>query len=245
MRRKFLVLTAALFTFSSAALIVFTSVSSIAIFVPSGRFSEIDPVFAYYYGWYTNNAWFSGINGHSSLAVADTPLLGLYDSQNVSVIDNQISEAVSARINGFIASWWGPRSYTDNTDQILLNQASSKFSDFTISLYFETTVIQQMNTTNQTKQASQIVSDVQYIMQNYGSSDVFTRIDGRDVLFFSGVSNWPLQFWTNVVDEVHASYPSLLLISDSLNVDYLSVFDGAASYVDLGYMTQSLTLVNG
>jgi len=241
MRRKFLLAAAIFLIFSSAALIFLSSADSM-FFDSTGRYYTSKPVFAYYYGWYTKDAWYSGINGPSSLSVADVPNAGLYDSQNISLIDHQISQAVSAGINGFIASWWGPHSFTDNTDQILLNQASTRFADFTVTLYFETTIIEGVNPESQ---PSQIVSDVQYIMHAYGGSDVFTRIGGKDILFFSGVDNWPPSFWSNVTVEIHSIYPNLLLISDSLNVDYLNVFDGAASYVDLGYMTQSLPLLNG
>jgi len=212
-------------------------------FESSSRFPSSKAVFAYYYGWYTKNAWYGGIDGSKTLAAADVPSIGLYDSQNTSVIDTQINEALSAGINGFIASWWGPESFTDNTDKILINQAS-KFSDFSVTLYFETAIIHDMNSSLASEE-TQIVNDVSYIMQNYASSDAFTQIGGRQVLFFYGVDNWPLQFWANVTSAVHANYPNLRLISDSFSVDYLSVFDGAASYVDLGYMTQSLSLKNG
>jgi hypothetical protein len=226
----------------SSSALIFTSSSD--SFSNGGTSLPSKPVLAYFYGWYTKNAWYGGIGGPNSLAVADVPAIGLYNSQNVTVIDTQISEAESAGINGFIASWWGPKSFTDNTDQILVNEAASKYPGFAVSLYFETEIIQNMNS-SQTIEASQIVTDVQYIMKTYGSDSGFMQIDGKPVLFFSGVDNWPVEFWTNVVGEIHSLYPSLLVMSDSLDVDYMSAFDGAASYVDLGYFTQSLTLQNG
>jgi hypothetical protein len=207
------------------------------------RFPTSKPVLAYYYGWYTKNSWLGGIEGPSSLAVADVPSIGLYNSQNISVVDIQINEALSAGINGFIASWWGPNSFTDNTDKILIDEAS-KFSDFSVTLYFETEIIQKMNS-SMTTEESQIVNDVSYIMQNYASNPAFTEVGGKQVLFFYGVDNWPLQFWANVTSSVHLNYPDLSLVSDSFNPAYLAVFDGASSYVDLGYMTQTLSLENG
>jgi len=221
------------------------AISGLSFNLSSGstsRFPSSKPVFAYYYGWYTKNAWYGGV-GENSLAVADIPSIGLYDSQNTSVIDSQISEALSAGINGFIASWWGPQSLTDNTDKIVINQAM-KFSGFSVTLYFETEIIQEMNSSFVSEE-TQIVNDVSYIMQNYASSEAFTQIGGRQVLFFYGVNNWPVQFWTNVTNAIHANYPELRLISDSFSLTYLSAFDGASSYVDLGYMTQSVSLENG
>ncbi|HYB03904.1 MAG TPA: hypothetical protein VED17_05560, partial [Nitrososphaerales archaeon] len=225
----------------SSVALIFVSYSDS---VESSRFPSSKPVFAYYYGWYSPYAWYGRINGPNSLAVADIPLIGLYNSQNISVIDIQISEALSAGINGFIASWWGPGSYTDNTDLILLNQAASNFNDFSVTLLFETKIIQDMNA-SYALEATQIVKDVGYIMQTYSGNRAFTEIQGRPVLFFYGVDNWPLEFWVNVTFAIRSSYPSLLLISDSFNLTDLSVFDGAASYVDLGFMTQSLPLQGG
>ena len=123
----------------------------------------------------------------------------------------------------------GPESFTDNSDKILINQAS-KFSNFSVTLYFETEIIQEMNSSSASEEA-QIVSDVSYIMQNYASSDAFTQIGGRQVLFFYGVNNWPVQFWSNVTSAIHANYPTLRLISDSFGSVYLSAFDGASSYM--------------
>jgi hypothetical protein len=77
----------------------------------NNRFPASKPILAYYYGWYTPNAWYGGIGGPNSLAVADIPSIGLYDSQNITVIDTQIREALSAGINGFIASWWARQFY--------------------------------------------------------------------------------------------------------------------------------------
>lgn len=244
LKNLFTVLAIVLLLMFSTALIFSSSYADPIPMPTRVRIHQPKPVLAYFYGWYMENAWYGGVDGPGSLAVADVPLIGLYDSQNVSVIDTQISEAESANITGFIASWWGPGSFTDNTDQILINQAASKYLGFSVTLYFETEIIQNMNSTY-SLEAQQTVSDVNYIMHTYGSSDAITRIDGKEALFFSGVDNWPLEFWANVSNSIHSNYPSLLLISDSLDIDYLNVFDGAASYVDLGYMTQNLTLVNG
>lgn len=227
-----------------ASSIALTLFSSALTFASSERFPSSKPVLAYYYGWYTKNSWYGGIGGPNSLSVADVPSLGLYDSQNVSVIDTQITEALSAGIDGFIASWWGPGSFTDNTDRILMNQVSSKFNDFSVTLYFETEIIQNMNSSFGAESA-QIVRDVKYIMQTYSGSTAFMEINRNQVLFIEGVDNWPIEFWSNVTSEVHTTYPSLLLIGDSFNSSYLNVFNGAASYVDLGYMTQSIALQNG
>ncbi len=238
LRRVTLILSLFLIT-ATVALTFFSYEDS---FAATSRFPASKPVFAFYYGWYTPNAWYGGVKGLTSLAVADVPAIGLYDSQNISVIDTQISEALSAGINGFIASWWGPGSFTDNTDQILLNQTASKFQDFSLTLYFETSIIQNSTLSNQ---STQIEKDVTYIMQTYGNNVAFTHINGRPVLFMSGADNWPVSFWSGVTNAIHAANPTLLVLSDSLNIAYMSAFDGAASYVDLGYMTQNLTLVNG
>ena len=197
-------------------------------------------VFAYYYGWYTRGSWYSA---GTSLSSAFVPSLGLYNSSNVKIIDSQIGEASSAGINGFIASWWGPNSQTDNTDRILLDEAA-RWDGFSVTLFYETEILQEMNSSYQMKQAK-VVSDVSYIMRYYGSSSAFAETNGKPVLFFYNVDNWPLQFWVSIASAVHAQYPSLQLIGNSFNPSYLQAFDGEASYVDLGFAAEPNSVVDG
>ncbi|MFI5421684.1 MAG: hypothetical protein ACHQ1H_12015, partial [Nitrososphaerales archaeon] len=113
-----------------------------------------------------------------------------------------------------------------------------------VTLFYETEILQQMNSSYSLEEAK-VVNDISYIMRSYGSSSAFAEVSGNPVLFFYNVDNWPLQFWTNITSAVHAQYPSLRLIGNSFNASYLQAFDGEASYVDLGFATDSNSVTDG
>lgn len=55
------------------------------------------PVYAYFYQWYTPSSW--------NRAKADYPLAGRYSSDDIAVLREQVREARSAGIDGFLTSW--------------------------------------------------------------------------------------------------------------------------------------------
>src|SRR4030042_4925268 len=59
---------------------------------------------AFVYPWFPN-AWDqAGIYPYTNY----TPSLGLYDSRDDAVIDEQLRLAASAPTGAFLSSWWGP-----------------------------------------------------------------------------------------------------------------------------------------
>src|SRR6266581_6868326 len=70
--------------------------------VPSGN---TRPVLAFYYMWYNPSTW-------NANTMSDLPATR-YDSSNDGLIDQQLNEASSAGITGFISSWWGAGDQTD------------------------------------------------------------------------------------------------------------------------------------
>src|SRR6266481_2536318 len=79
-----------------------------AAYSPSSRASaSAIPLFAHYYIWFTPNSW--------NRAKIDYPLIGRYSSADPAVMREQIQEAKSAGIDGFIVS----RKTTPTDDRIL------------------------------------------------------------------------------------------------------------------------------
>ena len=202
------------------------------------------PVLAFYYGWYdAHESWLNGREGTTSNAVSYVPSIGFYNSQNFSVIDYQITEAMSAGINGFVSSWLGPGSYTDQSTKMLMQEASSKFPNFAVTFFIESpSILAAFSEIAAKKEA--LVNDVSYIEQNYSSFSSFARLGGCQVIFFYDTDVLPPSFWQNVTFSIHSMYPNLLLIGDSLNSSYIGSFDGEAPYVNLNFMKMSINLEN-
>jgi hypothetical protein len=140
--------------------------------------------FAFHYPWYgtpsvsgycrhwndSNHNPDNVTDGRSDIAATDYPLLGLYDSNNETVIDQQIKEAKGAGISCFVLSWWGINDFTDKASKHIMNACER--DDFNFTFYIE-------NTTS----VSQTVEDLTYLFSTYGNSSSWYRVDGRPVIF--------------------------------------------------------------
>lgn len=140
--------------------------------------------FAFYYPWYgtpsVSGYWHgwndSGHNpdnvtdGRSDIAATNYPLLGVYDSNNETMIDQQVNEARNAGINCFVVSWWGINDFTDNASKHIMNVCER--DDFNFTFYIENTA-----------SISQTVEDLTYLFSTYGNSSSWYRVDGRPVIF--------------------------------------------------------------
>jgi len=129
--------------------------------------------FAFYYPWY-GTPEVSGYWRHwppdGTSKITDHPLLGFYDSNNESVIEQHIEWAKEAGIDCFIVSWWGIRSFEDNATSHIKNVCEQNSFKFTI--YYENT-----SSVNQT------VNDIVYLLNNYANSSAWFRVDNRPVFY--------------------------------------------------------------
>jgi hypothetical protein len=129
--------------------------------------------FAFYYPWY-GTPEVSGYWRHwppdGTSKITDHPLLGFYDSNNETVIEQHIEWAKEAGIDCFIVSWWGIGSFEDNATSHVKNVCEQNGFKFTI--YYENT-----SSVNQT------VNDIVYLLNNYANSNAWFRVDNRSVFY--------------------------------------------------------------
>jgi len=147
--------------------------------------------FAFYYPWYgtpdVSGNWRHWNEGNSSgqiphdpdmilsdgrrdIAAEDYPLLGAYDSNNESVIEQHVKWAKEAGISCFIVSWWGQGSFEDKALTHIRNVCENNSFKFTV--YYEIT-----------SGINQTIDDLAYLLRNYAGSSSWYRIDGRPVIF--------------------------------------------------------------
>jgi len=157
-----------------------TSIVIIALLTPPKALGT----FAFYYPWYgtpsVSGYWRhwndSGhnpnniANGRRDIAATDYPLLDVYDSNNETMIDQQVKEAKNAGIGCFVISWWGINDFTDNASKHIRNVCER--DDFNFTFYYENT-----------SSISQTVEDLTYLLSEYGNSSSWYRVDDRPVIF--------------------------------------------------------------
>jgi len=128
-------------------------------------------VSGYWYHWNdTNHNPDNFLNGKRDIAATDYPLLGVYDSNNETLIEEHIKIAKKAGIDVFVVSWWGIKSFEDKALLHIKNVCEREKFKFTV--YYE-------NTTG----VNQTVKDLLYLLNTYANSSMWFRIESRPVIF--------------------------------------------------------------
>lgn len=133
-------------------------------------------VAAYYYPWHG-----SDFHGRKYLRekLNMEPTLGEYNDQLFTTIAQHLYWSRYANIRVWITSWWGPNRREDDTirDTILTHP---HLQDNQIALLYETTGRIKASENYTTHR---IVSDINYICEEYLDHPNYYRIQGRPVLF--------------------------------------------------------------
>lgn len=171
-------------------------------------------IWAFYYPWYTSGDW-------SSSQLSDHPLFR-YSSASRSAIARHIEQAQGAGIDGFISSWWGPGSATDQNLKTLLNLAQEK--NFWVSIYFET-----LAEAGPLPEA-EIYRWLTYAIATYRQHPAFMKIDGKPVIMVWASGAVPLETWKRIFDKLRQQGLDAVYLAMGYNIANLEVFDGIHEY---------------
>ncbi len=191
-------------------------------------------ILAFYYGWYgtpsVSGRWVHWTNVDAAAErIGDTahyPAFGPYDSHDQAMLRKQVAQARAAGITGFIATWWGRGTFDDQGIPLLLSAAAG--TGFVVSAHYETV-------TGKTPESRMIaaVTDLDYILQRYAGDKAWLRALGKPVVFVydrAATQLTPAQ-WASVLAKVRRDNPGgVIVVADTLEPAYISVFDGAALY---------------
>jgi len=189
-------------------------------------------VLAFYYPWYgtpdgPSGRWVHWNPYRAHHDSAHDPAAGLYDSNDPETIRRHIREAKSAGIDGFIASWWGTHGFEDRAFDVLARIAEEE--DFLVTIYYEDAGV-----------ASEIVSDLSYLLARHQDNTAWLRVDGRPVVFFyvRVTHKFTLAQWEDVFSQLEARDRPVFSVADGLRNDFLGVFDGIHTYNPVGLTRQ-------
>lgn len=203
------------------------------------RFERVPrEVLAFYYTWYgrpeRHNRWvhWDGVkpDQHEIATSTHYPARGAYDSHDPELIDWHIDLAKSNGLTGFIATWWGQRTFDDRAFQVLLERAEQK--NFKVTVYWETAPGEGEN------QVIRAVNDLAYVLQQYGASRAFLKVNGRPVIFVYGrvMGEVPLDSWPAIITGARKRAGDFLLIADGYQAAYARLFDGVHTYNVCGWV---------
>lgn len=191
-------------------------------------------VLAFYYPWYVHRLADGRSPGQSNWTAPDPitqrignsahyPQLGPYDSQDPKVIGQHCEWARQAGIDGFIASWWGKDSPTD--------QALPRVLDACADAHLEATIYYETVKKPQTVQAA--VDELLELLRRYANHPAWLRAEGKPVVFVYGraIGELKLEGWRTVVKEVEARHPGgAVLVGDDPSPAAAKVFHGLHTY---------------
>ncbi len=188
-------------------------------------------VLAHYYGWYNAQDWVGGRNCTKCSSSTGVPLIGLYNSHNVSLIDAQMSLAKKYGVTGFVTHWEGSGAggngavaFENESATLLFKEAPKQ--GFNVTIEYGTDSLSH----NQTKAKAKFVGDIDYFLSTFVDYAALMRIGGRPVIFVYTTDLYPLSFWASAISQIRAVHPDAYFIGDSYNYEDYAVFDGLNHY---------------
>ena len=128
------------------------------------------PIFAFFYQWFDPSSW--------NRAKIDYPAVGRYSSDDQSVMRNQIEQAKSAGIQGFIVSWKDSVTNTRRLHELATVAAQQHFS---LAMIY-----QGLDFNRRPLPKATVAADFKTFQTQFAANPVFYRIGGKALTIFSG-----------------------------------------------------------
>ncbi|MDQ1739815.1 MAG: hypothetical protein QOE53_1467 [Pseudonocardiales bacterium] len=173
------------------------------------------PLFAYYYQWFTPTSW--------DRAKVDLPELGAYSSDDPWVMRKHIQQAKAAGIAGFIVSW---KDTATNTRRLRALMAVAAEEHFLLSMIY-----QGLDFDRKPLPAARVAADFSTFAKEFAFNPVFARLGGKPLTIFSGT--WAYSH-ADVARITATVRPRVLVLSTEKSVEgyrrLADVTDGDAYY---------------
>ena len=191
---------------------------SLSFFVPGSSpvlAAEPPLVLAFYYSWYDQNTWTSGLT-------TDQPVQP-YISSDPATIERHVSQAQAAGIDALVQSWYGPQENNNQTEtnfRVLLDMAAA--NGLRAAVDFETTGPFFPN-------RGSVLDALRYLLTVHAQHPAYLRYEGKPVIFFWRQQRFSVDDWIEIRSQVDPGRNSLW-IAEGVDISYQAVFDGHHLY---------------
>ncbi|MBN1220273.1 MAG: carboxypeptidase regulatory-like domain-containing protein [Anaerolineae bacterium] len=176
---------------------------------------ELPPLLAFYYGWYDEATWTSGLS-------PDLPLEP-YHSSDPAVIARHVRQAQNVGIQGLVMSWYGPQTAYNQTEsnfRLLLAEAQRR--GFKAAIDFETRSPFLVT-------RADVVAALKYLLNTHTQHAAYFRFNNKPVIFFWQQERFTVDEWASIRQEVDPHHTTLW-IADGTDLGYQAHFDGHHLY---------------
>jgi len=200
-----------------------------------------DPTGSDWYHWNEGTTFEEKIPTPDDYSGTNTPVYGLYDSNDPNLIKKHLDLAKQAKIDALICSWWGIDHETDITFKNILTVAKNVRTSIKFTLYYETNQHRFIN--NPISDTIKTISDeVIYIFDEYYESPYFFMVNNKPVLFFYTTMIFSPLVWDKIIANIRNKYDCFLiadvLLAPEVKIEILSSFDGIHTYNPTFYINQ-------
>ena len=129
-----------------------------------------------------------------------------YNSFDYEQVKKQVDDHLSRGLAGTIVDWYGAAHTWDDGATLYLKQYAETLLGypFKFAIMEDKGALSSCAYTAGCDLTAQLISDLTYIVNTYGSSPAYMKIDGRPVIFFFGVERYPID-WSRVVASIEGN----------------------------------------
>ena len=144
-------------------------------------------IYAHFMGWF-------GQSNHMNVG---------YTSSDPNQVHNQVTDAISRGIAGFILDWYGPNNAMPNaTAGALMQESESQQGAFSFAIMEDGGALNACHSTPGCNLTDQLISDLTYVYNNYEQSPAYMTMGGRPVVFFFDADRFGTLDWARAAASV-------------------------------------------
>jgi hypothetical protein len=174
------------------------------------------PVLVYYYVWWSPDVLGAG-------KTPDWPVTPYYSS-DASVIQQQVSQAALAGIDGLVVGWYGPQEEYNQTEtnfRVVLDQAAAHGIKALLSV--------DLGSAAWFKSTQEIIDGMNYAISVHAAHPAYFRYGGRPVFVFWFQGRYNLDEWAAIRQQVDPDH-NTIWIAEGAMPDAMPTFDGLHMY---------------
>ncbi len=122
-------------------------------------------------------------DGRRDIGSVFYPLIGPYDSRNPSVLEYHFLSAKAVGIEGFIADWYGPGTYTDEVFARMTDTAEELGMSVAVCLEEKAFFPPYSDATSRVEVVDEAVRHLQHVLDVHASRPGYLTLDGKPVFY--------------------------------------------------------------